>query len=86
MTGKSRRKMDYLRLSALAADMGQLLTERQDLLSEDDAHLLFDLRSQLRGMSALLVQDDLHAAVNTIIHLAMHEYVRIKLELGPREP
>lgn len=86
MTKTSQRKLDSLRLAALAHDIGLLLTECEGELSEDDSYLLCDLRSQLRGMSALLPYDNVHWAVNVILKSAMDEYVRISLKHGPQDP
>lgn len=86
MTSTPRTRIDYLRLTALAGVMEQLLMESNNRLSNDDVHLLFDLSSQLRGMSALLLQKDHHWAVDVAIQSAAEEYARINLSLGPKNP
>lgn len=76
------RELDYLRLTALASDIKQLIGEFEDRLCEGDLHALRDLSSQLKGMSSLLIQDDYHWFINLVVKTAMDEYVRINLNLG----
>lgn len=82
MTDTTQIELDYLRLTALASDMEQFLTECGECLCVNDYQTLFDMSSQLRGMSALLVQEDVHPFINCVVKSSLDEFVRINLTLS----
>ena len=82
MTDTTQIELDYLRLTALASDMQDFVKTFDNRLTEDHLYTLHELHAQLRGMSALLVQDDFHKFVNVVIDTALNEFVHIQWKLG----
>lgn len=86
MNDNNPNALNLRRLSALISDMIHLEEQHSDLLSEDERYLLHDLHAQLRGMQALLSQQDPAHALDGIIHAALCEFVRLQLHHGLIQP
>jgi hypothetical protein len=73
--------LNYRRLTALAADIKQFAEQFADQLSEEERYLLHDIHAQMRGMAALIGEDNVYRVVNIVVQSAINEYVPLMLRL-----
>lgn len=67
--------LNYLRLTAIAQDVENFVTKHEDRLSEADLSKSHDLHAQLRGMAALIDQEDPGRFINVVNDTAIDWYV-----------